>query len=322
ARYLPPPIPGVKDDEVRRFGHALPEFYAWADQLLGELVAEAGDDTTVLLVSDHGFFTGEARPAADPSDFTAGAPQWHRLHGILVAAGPGITPGVVRDANVLDVAPTLLALLGLPVPRDMPGRPLFADASAGQPRALESYELLPRAKSVAAPRSAGLDTERLRELAALGYISADAARGAAAAGAPAASGAPGTEAFATEAYNLGRMHQDRGEVDAARAQYALAVERLPGFGLGWAALAQAASLQGRHGEAFDTLVKGFARSESMPPGAITGLVDLGDKAGRLDDAGRALEALPAAYRGQSGYHAAWGLLYEKRGEPVEALRAY
>src|SRR6185295_521335 len=174
----------------------------------------------------------------------------------------------------------------------------------------------------AAPRSAGLDTERLRELAALGYISADAARGAAAAGAPAASGAPGTEGCATEAYNLGRMHQDRGEVDAARAQYALAVERLPGFGLGWAALAQAASLQGRHGEAFDTLVKGFARSESMPPGAITGLVDLGDKAGRLDDAGRALEALPAAYRGQSGYHAAWGLLYEKKGQPVEALRAY
>src|SRR6185295_12516847 len=72
ARYLPPALPGVSADDVRRYGHALPELYAWADQLLGELVAKAGADTTVLLVSDHGFFTGEARPAADPSDFTAG----------------------------------------------------------------------------------------------------------------------------------------------------------------------------------------------------------------------------------------------------------
>jgi tetratricopeptide (TPR) repeat protein len=322
ARYLPPAMPGVKAGDVRRFGHALPEFYAWADQLLGELVAKAGPDTTVLLVSDHGFFTGEARPAADPSDFTAGAPQWHRLHGILVAAGPGIEAGEVHDATVLDVAPTVLSLLGLPVPRDMPGHALF-DRREGA-RALASYELLPRAAAAAAPRTAGLDKERLRELAALGYVSADALKGAAAA-APTGSApatAPGTEAFATEAYNLGRMHQDRGELEAARAQYRQAVDRLATFGLGWAALAQAAELQGNHGEAFDTLVQGFAHSPSMPLGAITGLVDLGDKAGRLDEAARTLDGLPVAYKGQSGYHAAWGLYYEKKGQPVEALRAF
>ncbi|HET8645558.1 MAG TPA: tetratricopeptide repeat protein, partial [Vicinamibacteria bacterium] len=132
----------------------------------------------------------------------------------------------------------------------------------------------------------------------------------------------GTEAFATEAYNLGRMHQDRGELDAAREQYRQAVDRMPAFGLGWAALAQALDLQGRRGEALDTLVQGFARSPSMPPGAITGLVDLGEKSGRLDEAGRTLEGLPAAYKGQAGYHAAWGLYYEKKGVPVESLRAF
>jgi tetratricopeptide (TPR) repeat protein len=323
ARYLPPPMPGVKEGEVRRFGHALPEFYAWADQLLGELLAKAGDDTTVLLVSDHGFFTGEARPAADPSDFTAGAPQWHRLHGIVVAAGPGIRPGEIHDATVLDITPTVLSLLGLPVPRDMPGRALFGGDGAS--RTLASYELLPRAAAAAAPRTAGLDKERLRELAALGYISADAlkgASGAAPAGAPGPAATAGTEGFATEAYNLGRMHQDRGELAAAQAQYRQAVDRLPGFGLGWAALAQAAELQGRHGEAFDTLKQGFTLSSSMPLGAITGLVDLGEKAGRLDEAGRTLETLPAVYKGQSGYHAAWGLFYEKKQQPVEALRAF
>jgi Tfp pilus assembly protein PilF len=322
ARFLPPAMPGVSADELRRFGRAMPEYYAWADQLLGELVARAGDDTTVVLVSDHGFFTGEARPAADPSDFTAGAPQWHRLHGIIVAAGPGITPGTVTDASVLDVTPTVLALLGLPVPRDMPGRPLFAGPPA--PRVLASYELLPRASAAASPRTAAVDRERLRELAALGYVSAEAVKGASTGAAPAGApaGAQGTERFATEAYNLGRMHQDRGELEPARAQYRTAVERMPEFGLGWAALAQVATLQNRHGEAFDTLVQGFGRSQSMPLGAVTGLVELGEKAGRVDDAGRTLETLPAVYKGQSGYHAAWGLYYEKKGKPVDALKAY
>jgi Tfp pilus assembly protein PilF len=321
ARFLAPAMPGVTADELRRYGRAMPEYYAWADALLGELVAKAGDDTTVLLVSDHGFFTGEARPAADPSDFTAGAPQWHRLHGILVAAGPGIAPGVVADASVLDVTPTVLGLLGLPVPRDMPGRPLFGSA-AGE-RVLPSFELLPRASVAASPRTAAMDKERLRELAALGYVSAEAVQGAAAApGAGAPAGAQGTERFATEAYNLGRMHQDRGELEPARAQYRTAVERMPGFGLGWAALAQVATLQNRHGEAFDTLVQGFGQSQSMPLSAITALVELGEKAGRVDDAGRTLETLPAVYKGQSGYHAAWGLYYEKKNQPVEALKAY
>jgi hypothetical protein len=60
----------------------------------------------------------------------AGAPP-----GVLVAVGDGIQPGAtVRGASILDVAPTILYLLGLPVARDMEGRvlaeivtPEFAD---------------------------------------------------------------------------------------------------------------------------------------------------------------------------------------------------
>ena len=323
ARYLPPAMPGVTADEVRRFGHALPEYYEWADELLGELVARAAPETTVLLVSDHGFFTGEARPLADPSDFTAGAPQWHRLHGIMVAAGPGIARGTIQDASVLDVAPTVLSLLGLPVAADMPGRPLFA-AGAAAPRALATYELLPRAAPAAAPRSAALDEERVRELAALGYVSAGAVKSGAAGKAPvpADTEASGTEAFATQSYNLARMHHDRGELDAAAAQYRATIDRLPTFGLGWAGLAQIETVRNRNQEAFDLLVSGFRSSGTMPLSAITGLVDVGEKAGRLPDAERALAGLDQAYKGVPAYHAAWGLLYEKKGEPVEALKAY
>lgn len=49
----------------------------------------------------------------------------HRREGIFIAAGAGIRQGVVLpEASILDLAPTLLHLLGEPVPRVMDGRVL------------------------------------------------------------------------------------------------------------------------------------------------------------------------------------------------------
>ncbi len=48
----------------------------------------------------------------------------HRMEGILLAHGKGIRPGVVNAANLMDIAPTVLYLLGHPVPDDMDGRVL------------------------------------------------------------------------------------------------------------------------------------------------------------------------------------------------------
>src|SRR5262245_17372526 len=47
----------------------------------------------------------------------------HRLEGILVAAGPAFRTGALpRDAELLDIAPTVLHLLGVPIPGDLDGR--------------------------------------------------------------------------------------------------------------------------------------------------------------------------------------------------------
>ncbi|MBD3334261.1 MAG: hypothetical protein GF355_01990, partial [Candidatus Eisenbacteria bacterium] len=47
----------------------------------------------------------------------------HRLEGILVMAGPGILQGAeVPQASILDVAPTILRALGLPVAEDLDGQ--------------------------------------------------------------------------------------------------------------------------------------------------------------------------------------------------------
>jgi len=49
----------------------------------------------------------------------------HRRMGALLAIGPQIQPGTRLDgANILDVAPTALHVMGLPIPRDMDGQVL------------------------------------------------------------------------------------------------------------------------------------------------------------------------------------------------------
>lgn len=46
----------------------------------------------------------------------------HRADGILITAGPGIAKRAGIRAHIVDCAPTILAMLGLPIPRDMQGR--------------------------------------------------------------------------------------------------------------------------------------------------------------------------------------------------------
>jgi hypothetical protein len=48
----------------------------------------------------------------------------HRRYGILLALGPGVTAGEIQGANIVDLAPTALHAMGLPVPDDMDGRVL------------------------------------------------------------------------------------------------------------------------------------------------------------------------------------------------------
>jgi len=63
---------------------------------------------------------GETRvPGEDPSVISGD----HRVHGILFAHGPFIRRGArVDDANLVDIAPTVLYAMQEPVPRDMDGR--------------------------------------------------------------------------------------------------------------------------------------------------------------------------------------------------------
>jgi len=48
----------------------------------------------------------------------------HDPKGMMILYGPGVRSGRIAEVNNLDIAPTLLTLMGLPVPEEMKGRVL------------------------------------------------------------------------------------------------------------------------------------------------------------------------------------------------------
>jgi tetratricopeptide (TPR) repeat protein len=117
--------------------------YQFHDMMLGRLMNLAGDDTTVVIVSDHGFHCDELRPQGT-SAIKGGQPvAWHRPYGVVAAWGPRIKKDErIYGASLLDVAPTVLTMLGLPVAEDMDGQPLTQIFEQGpfEVPTIETYE--------------------------------------------------------------------------------------------------------------------------------------------------------------------------------------
>jgi len=131
--YHPPRMPEVSESDFDIYSSVMAGCYRFHDMLLGRLVALAGPETTIILLSDHGFFSDEMRPTriATLADGTqkrivdTSPLAWHRPYGVLVMSGPGIKEDtLVYGASLLDITPTILALLGQPVAADMDGRAL------------------------------------------------------------------------------------------------------------------------------------------------------------------------------------------------------
>jgi tetratricopeptide (TPR) repeat protein len=92
--------------------------------MLETLLTLAGPEATVLLVSDHGFHSDHLRPRSIPNE-PAGPAVQHRPFGICCMKGPHIKKDErIYGATLLDIAPTVLTLFGLPVGEDMDGRVL------------------------------------------------------------------------------------------------------------------------------------------------------------------------------------------------------
>lgn len=99
----------------------------------------------------------------------------HRLDGVLIATGPPFRPGARPEAaSLLDIAPTVLHLLGVPVPDDMDGRVLseLLDPSFQPASADGSFPPAPPLDADAVPvaYSEEEDAAIQQRLADLGYL--------------------------------------------------------------------------------------------------------------------------------------------------------
>ena len=169
--------------------HVVDRYYEIVDGYLGELLAAAGDDATVMVVSDHGF-------RSDPDHARKAN---HSPYGVILMKGPGIRqghdlnlslPGSLAElfgdgdtagggtaggdrVTVLDVLPTLLYLHGLPISEQLDGRVLsetLERSLAGRQPELT----VPTYGDFASTREIDVESadedEYLQRMKALGYI--------------------------------------------------------------------------------------------------------------------------------------------------------
>jgi predicted AlkP superfamily phosphohydrolase/phosphomutase len=125
-RYASPSEFGdVSDDERRRLGPVLERHYALVDEAIGRAMVALGPEDLLLVVSGFGMEPlglGKRlieRVIGDPdiSGTHESAPD-----GFLMAYGAAVARGRQQAlASVVDVAPTILYFLGLPIGRDMDG---------------------------------------------------------------------------------------------------------------------------------------------------------------------------------------------------------
>ena len=122
--YHPPRMEGIPEDRFEIYKDVVNGAYRFHDMMLETLLDLAGPETTVLLVSDHGFHSDHLRPRGIPAE-PAGPAVQHRPFGIFCMKGPHIQQDErIYGATLLDVTPTILTLFGLPVGQDMDGRVL------------------------------------------------------------------------------------------------------------------------------------------------------------------------------------------------------
>lgn len=120
---MPPKLDWTQEQEYTRYMDVVTEMYKKADEAVGELLESRDENTTVILVSDHGFEVGDERIQRKSGLDVATAHLQHKRDGVVILNGPQIIPNKeIFGTTVLDITPMALYLLGLPTAADMDGR--------------------------------------------------------------------------------------------------------------------------------------------------------------------------------------------------------
>lgn len=181
TKFMPPKMDWVTDEQYEKYKNVIRQTYIRQDEVLGETIAAMSPNTNIMIMSDHGFKIGDERLVEEKVTQVAKAHLWHRQPAFLAMLGPDIRKGGKEiKARVQDIAPTVLALMALPVADDMDGGVL---KDAVEPaflqrhpiRRIPTYEKQGKKNQEAASESgkaagSNIDPEIKEKLKAMGYI--------------------------------------------------------------------------------------------------------------------------------------------------------
>lgn len=302
--HAPPRMPDVPADEYGWYKDAVEQAYVLQDEILGDIMSKMDDRTVLMVVSDHGFKSGDARLHNRPEIWAGNAAKWHRLDGIVAFYGAGVKRGLaVEGASIIDVAPTILALMGLPRAQDMPGKAIrsaFTDDVVAS-FSVKSVPTLDRKRADADSATAGGATEEtMKKLEALGYLTPDNA----------------------DAHNnLGQRYQQQGQYQKAIEAYGRAIALRPNFHAAYNNLAVCYGKLGRYADAEKALQKCIA----LKPDdfyAMNNLAVMMIQTGRVDEGAAFAERAVKTEPGYANGHVTLGSAYATKRRYDDAEREF
>ncbi len=345
AHCSPPQVPLCPDGDYRRCKDAVDEFYVYQDGILGDILKAAGG-ATVIVISDHGFAWGAGRPK-QVKPFIEGKPGlWHDLTGIFIVGGPLAGHGEIPTVTLFDIAPTILHLLGLPVPEDMPGKVLEAALTpefvAAHPvTRVPSYEGLEGPATAAGAQTDEATERQIKEqLRALGYIGAgEETRPASAVASAEGQGAPGAASplpggsGATSAgvptvlfhTNLGAVYVAKKQYDEAEAEFRKALRIDPASAQALSGMAMVEEGRGNLDHALEYLQSVVRLESGSSYPTVIKIAELFIRMGKPTDGAAYLKELePGHDRGEApelALRIGLGMLYSAAGRPRDAEAA-
>lgn len=140
-KFHPPKLPRISAEEYDIYKDVVNSAYRFQDMMLGRTLDMVDDETTVIVMSDHGFESGHKR-IIDMPKINAAPALDHRQFGIFVAMGPNIKKNEkIFGISLIDVAPTILNHFDLPVGKDMDGQAILdMYENVTNPKFIDSWE--------------------------------------------------------------------------------------------------------------------------------------------------------------------------------------
>jgi predicted AlkP superfamily phosphohydrolase/phosphomutase/tetratricopeptide (TPR) repeat protein len=328
AHLAPPRMPGIARERFDRYSGAVAGFYRLQDRMLGEILRAISSDSTVIVLSDHGFAAGSARPENIPPYISGQPGLWHGPFGILVLWGDHVKPGPITTSSLYDILPTVLDLLGLPPAEDLPGKSLERALSPGfvggrTLHPIASYDAygdsLRVTSGLESPGAGAAASEALVEtLRSLGYV------GPAPSTAPGGPGSSAPNAATTALYhaNLAAVLTAKGDLEGGEAEFRKALESNPDTGSALLGLSRIEERKGRPDQALALLQRKVGRRMYQEPTILIRMAELFQKAGREEDGLMYFEGLHKARLQEPLLDTAQGMLYSALNRPGEAEKAF